>query len=282
MASAMPLDSEPLQPPAQGEASMSPAARRAAIENLHWIDHPGALLVLDQLNEIFTSPKQHRKPSLFLAAAPGNGKTALLQRFTNTLPPAAASTVVWLALPAGEGPHALNKAILAAMGLPLRRSILNTDEPLRALKDAGTRMLIIDNMENLCGRPRREQLILTATMKYLTNELEAPIACAGRPEAWPVLKANPEIVSRLHFVTALPNWKEGPDYYALLTAFERQLPLQRESRLAEPTLAAEILKATDGIIGAIARLLKAAAVIAIERGSEQIGLQELGLAVSKG
>jgi hypothetical protein len=134
-------------------------------------------------------------------------------------------------------------------------------------------------MEHLCDRPRREQLVLMSQIKYITNQLQIPIVAAGALDAWNVVADNPELLSRFQFVASLPRWSDGPDYRNLLTAFARRLPLQRESDLTAPAMAAEILTYTDGTIGAVSKLLKAAAVTAITCGSERIRQGEIATAI---
>jgi hypothetical protein len=94
-----------------------------------------------------------------------------------------------------------------------------------------------------------------------------------------VVADNPELLSRFQFVASLPRWSDGPDYRNLLTAFEKRLPLQKESDLADSAVAAEILTCTEGTIGAVSGLLKAAAATAIAHGSERIGQEEIAVTI---
>jgi hypothetical protein len=144
---------------------LPPALRCACIARLDWVDYPRASLALDQLHEALAWPPHHRKPCLFLAAPSQNGKTSILRRFMETLPADIATQVVKADLAAGDGAHGLDKAILTALGLPLRRTSFNTDFTTDALKIANARMVIIDRMEHLCDRPRREQLVLMSQIK---------------------------------------------------------------------------------------------------------------------
>jgi hypothetical protein len=69
----------------------------------------------------------------------------------------------------------------------------------------------------------------------------------------------------------LPRWQiEDADYWRLLHTFGRRLPLVRASNLTDPDLAAHILGRADGLIGAITRLLRQAAVAAVRTGHERI------------
>ena len=60
------------------------------------------------------------------------------------------------------------------------------------------------------------------------------------------------------------------DFQTLLASFERTLPLQQPSRLAEPALAAKLLALSEGTIGELFSLLIAATAGAIQSGAERI------------
>jgi hypothetical protein len=69
----------------------------------------------------------------------------------------------------------------------------------------------------------------------------------------------------------LPRWRiEDEDYWRLLHTFARRLPLRAPSNLTDPDLAAHILMRADGLIGAVTRLLRQAAVEAVRTGHERI------------
>ena len=76
----------------------------------------------------------------------------------------------------------------------------------------------------------------------------------------------------------LPVWEEGDELLALLASFSAVLPLKRVSDIANEATARYILARTEGTIGEIAKLLTAAAIVAIETGEESVNQRTLGQA----
>jgi hypothetical protein len=59
----------------------------------------------------------------------------------------------------------------------------------------------------------------------------------------------------------LRRWQiEDPDYWRLLRTLERRLPLRAPSNLTDPELASHIIARSDGLIAAMTKLLRQAAV----------------------
>jgi hypothetical protein len=69
----------------------------------------------------------------------------------------------------------------------------------------------------------------------------------------------------------LRRWQiEDPDFWRLLRTLERRLPLRAPSNLTDPELASHIIARSDGLIGAMTKLLRQAAVHAVRTGHERI------------
>jgi hypothetical protein len=83
------------------------------------------------------------------------------------------------------------------------------------------------------------------------------------------IQTDPQMANRFEPV-ALPRWEMNRDFQMLLASFERILPLQQPSRLAEPALAARLLALSEGTIGELSSLLVVAAAQAIRSGAERI------------
>jgi hypothetical protein len=69
----------------------------------------------------------------------------------------------------------------------------------------------------------------------------------------------------------LPRWRiDDRDYLRLLHTLGRRLPLRAASNLTDPELAEHIMLRSDGLIGAMTRLLRQAAVQAVRTAHEKI------------
>lgn len=92
---------------------------------------------------------------------------------------------------------------------------------------------------------------------------------AGTEDAWYALKTDLQLASRFD-AYPLPIWEEGKDFLQLLMSFGALIPLRQSSNLATVDMARTILGRADGRIGEITKLLQAAAILAIETGTERI------------
>ena len=80
----------------------------------------------------------------------------------------------------------------------------------------------------------------------------------------------------------LPAWRPGPEAARLLQGFATLLPLRRPSDLRGAGLVGSVVTRTDGVIGEVAALLRAAAETAIVAGEERITPDVLARAVYRG
>jgi hypothetical protein len=109
-------------------------------------------------------------------------------------------------------------------------------------------VLIIDEIHHvLAGHVAKQRLFLNV-LKYLGNELQIPLVGVGTMDALRALHTDPQMANRFEPV-ALPRWEMNREFQVLLASFERILPLQQPSRLAEPALAARLLALSEGTIG---------------------------------
>jgi Bacterial TniB protein len=121
---------------------------------------------------------------------------------------------------------------------------------------------------------RREFLSL---LRFLGNELRIPLVGVGTREAYLAIRSDDQLENR--FAPAiLPRWEAGADACSLLASFAASFPLRRPSRIASAEMAAYLLTRSEGTIGALASLLTAAAVAAIESGEEAISQRTLLMA----
>jgi transposase len=96
----------------------------------------------------------------------------------------------------------------------------------------------------------------------------------GTREAIRAIQADPQLASRFHRVE-LTTWRMDREYRKLLASFERMLPLKQPSQLHKEPLATQLLAMTEGTIGELSTLLKAAAISAVRSGIEHIDAEVL-------
>ena len=74
--------------------------------------------------------------------------------------------------------------LLAAVGLSFRRALGKREASrlsMRMLKELGTRVLIVDEMNNMLAGTSRQQRLFLNLIRFITNELSMPVVCAGTP-----------------------------------------------------------------------------------------------------
>ena len=78
----------------------------------------------------------------------------------------------------------------------------------RLLRELGTRMLMIDEINSILVGSARQQRQFLQLLRFLSNELQVTIVCAGVPEARFALLSDPQLRSRVADV-ALEPWTSG-------------------------------------------------------------------------
>lgn len=245
----------------------------------HWIGYPRAKRVLDQLEDLLQYPRVHRMPNLLIVGETNNGKTVIVNRFQRLHPAAdnaagdhAIVPVLLIQAPPAPDENRFYSVILDALAAPYppRASVTEKQmQVLHLLRAVELRLLIIDEIHHVLAGHSAKQRQFLNVLKYLGNELQIPLVGVGTMDAVRAMHTDPQMANRFEPV-ALPRWEMNRDFQVLLASFERILPLQQPSRLAEPALAARLLALSEGTIGELSSLLIAAANWAIRSGAERI------------
>ncbi|MEV1005655.1 TniB family NTP-binding protein [Nonomuraea sp. NPDC050202] len=270
-------------------ARLPAAERLARVRADRWIGYTRATQALARLQKLLTWPTKQRMPNLLVIGPTNNGKSMIVEKFRRSHPPishpdAEEIPVLTVQMPSDPQVARFYTALLAALGAPLRpRQRLAELEQLalRLLRQAGVRMLVIDELHNvLAGRgdTRREFLYL---LRFLGNELKIPLVGVGTRDAYLAIRSDDQLENRFAPFT-LPRWEPDREASALLASFAAAFPLRRPSSLATPEMAEYLLTRSEGTIGELAALLTEAAVVAIESGEEAINQRTLLMAGYEG
>jgi hypothetical protein len=119
--------------------------------------------------------------------------------------------------------------VLKAVGAPLdmsrRRHRMNLRETtFRLLRELGTRMLMIDEINSVLIGSARLQRQFLQLLRFLSNELQVTIVCAGVPEARFALLSDPQLRSRVADV-ALEPWTGGRSCFSDCTGTQGNPPV---------------------------------------------------------
>lgn len=224
-------------------------------------------------------------PNLLLVGPTNNGKSMIIERFRRqhlptTEPDRENIPVLCVQMPSEPSPLRFYTAILAALGSLLRprpRVIELERLALTLLREVGVQILVIDELHNVLagsGDVRREFLNL---LRFLGNELRIPLVGVGTREAYLAVRSDDQLENRFEpFV--LPVWEVGEEARSLLASFAAAFPLRHRSVIYTDDMAQYLLARSEGTIGELAHLLTAAAVAAVESGTESINHRTLTMA----
>lgn len=271
-------DAAHLDEAVRGDLLLPDASRIARIDRDRWIGHGRAREILAELERILRSERRQRPDNLLIIGASNNGKTAIARRFLARTrvpedPAAHCSTISAALIQAPNGPRIsqLLTAIRASLGQPSgRRETIAQQriETYRIMERVGLRLLLIDDLHDIRGGSGLASMLVQ--LREIGSVAGVSLGCFATREIAYVLRQDDQLANRFELMT-LPRWQiEDPDYWRLLYTFGQRLPLRCASNLTDPDLAADILARSDGLIGAIARLLRQAAVEAVRTGHERI------------
>jgi Bacterial TniB protein len=267
-------------------AALPDSERVMHIRADRWIGYPRAIAALARLEALLNWPRKQRMPNLLLIDPTNNGKSMIIEKFLRGHRAAGGDAdresvpIVAVQMPSDPSINRFYAMLLAALGAPLRPRMRTPElehQAIALLRAVGARILIIDELHNILAGPMRLQLEFLNLIRFLGNELKIPIIGVGTKEAYLAIRSDSQLENRFEPV-ALPVWQEGDEVRSLLSSFAASYPLRRPSVLGTETVARYLLARSEGTIGEIAQLLRAAAIAAIESGAEAIIAQTLTLA----
>ncbi|AZA78724.1 AAA family ATPase [Chryseobacterium sp. G0186] len=244
-----------------------------------WIGYTGAKIIHKKLEELRDYPTNLRMPNLLLVGDSNNGKTALLNKFTELnksfikeetqelfLP------VLMVQSPPEPDEKRFYNAILESLHSPYRSSEkaeLRQQRVIHLLNKLNVKLLIIDEIQHVLAGTVSKQRLFLNVLKYLSNELKISLVCSGTREAFNAIQTDPQLANRFE-PKVLSKWHNDEEFLRLLASFERILPLKKPSFLIEDSVSKIILSKSEGLLGEVSKILELASIYAIETGVESI------------
>jgi hypothetical protein len=218
-------------------------------------------------------------PNLLVFGETNNGKSMIATRFGQMHPPSDNAErdhiifpVLIVQAPPVPDENRFYNAVLETLNAPYRPSDVLAKKQfqvLRLLRQVRLEILIVDEIHHLLAGHTAKQRQFLNVLKYLGNELQAPIVGIGTRDAIRAVQSDPQLANRFE-PSGLPRWEMNEDFLMLLASFERMLPLRRASGLTDQRLAKSLLALSEGTIGELAALLNIAAIAAVRNGAERI------------
>ena len=246
-----------------------------------WIPYPQAVNILDELEDLFYYPSKDRMPNMLIVGNTNNGKTTILNKFMakhpmnldvyNVIP------VIKITAPISPSHTALYEKILDELLVPYGTTESTSRKEYqvkKVLEDLQTKMIIIDEFQDIFHGKVSFQREFLAAVKHLSNDLKIPIIAAGVWEVQSVMTADPQIANRFE-TFKLENWKPDVNFARLLMSFESTIPLKEASNLHSKELFVKLYDMCEGMIGELARILEKASIYALKHNKEKIDLNIL-------
>jgi hypothetical protein len=239
--------------------------------------------ILGRLAWLYDHPKVTRPPCSLIYSDTNNGKTALAHKFVRDHSPDEDSPdygkrpVVYVHAPPYADLSGLYDAILRSLNAPYRstaRPQAKWDQLLQLLTAVGTRVLILDEVNNfLVGKVDQRNMVLNS-LKSLSNELCIPVVAMGTQDAVRVFQTDQQLGNRFEPI-GLPRWGMSREYALFVARYVQSLELKREGDFRSKELVGRIHSMSEGLTGETCKLLALAAEIAIHSGRENIDIGTL-------
>lgn len=253
-----------------------------------WIGYTQALYIVDRLEYLCSSPRKIRMQNLLITGPTNNGKSMLIERFRRgklkvcSIEPHLCQEieevpVIFVQMPPEPNLARFYTMLLESINAPSRRnrSIAYLEKfTLTLLKKVNVKVIVIDELHNLlAGSPQKQRLFLNL-LRFLGNELKVSFVGVGTKDAYLAIRSDDQLENRFEPLL-LPRWEYGEEYLRLLASYVSTLPLKKPSLMTQPAIAEFILEKSEGVIGEIVSLLKAAAQVVINSGEECINMEVL-------
>ena len=253
------------------------------IRSPRYVDYEAGNAILNRLAWLYNHPKAVRPPCSLIYGDTNNGKTALAYKFVRDFSPREDSPeygkrpVVYVHAPPFADLNSFYDAILRSLKAPYRstaRAQAKWDQLLQLLAAVGTRVLILDEVNNLLiGKVDQRSMVLNS-LKSLSNELKIPVVAMGTQDAVRVFQTDQQLGNRFEPI-GIPRWALSKDYAVFIARYVQRLELKQESNFRSKELVGRIHGMSEGLTGETCKLLALAAEMAVHTGREIIDMGTL-------
>lgn len=271
---------------------------RISIANQVYAGYPLFNQVLEDIDRCHDSPniKGDDDPDcLLLMGSTGAGKTTIYKTYAQNYPSqeteeGSVVPIIYATIPAAATVKGLVEALLKKLGDPLHNkgtTINQTSRLYDLLKACQVELIFLDEFHHFIDRESDKVLKNVCDwLKNLILNTKIPIVLFGLPESEKILTVDNWQLSRRfnyrHSLIPFPRTESGLELFRqFLSDVESQLPLLKESELAEKLLSERIYYATDGTIGPVMTLIQKGATLAIEQNLDRLDLNILGVIYDK-
>ncbi|BDU21553.1 TniB family NTP-binding protein [Dyella sp. GSA-30] len=256
-----------------------------------FVPYPLAVYLIDEVKSILSQDAADRYKCMLIYAAPGGGKTMILNecrrvfankriRFNADLS-SGKDPFVLVSLPPISDLRVMYFRILDILHIPYAQN--DKIGPLheqvcRALHNAGTRILGIDEIHNIL-LAKKDLEACMAAIRDLAN-LPLSLLCAGTLAARHCIAADEQLRVRFRCHELLA-WQISENTRNFLATLEARLPLEKPSHLSGSEMMPLIIRLSQGHIGTMVVAVREAARDAVRSGEEVISEKGIKLSVER-
>lgn len=230
------------------------------------IVYPLMKQILSEIDECKNSSHRlNEVKSMFISGDSRYGKTVITKVYMKRYPDiiteeGTLKSVLYVKVPAPAYTGSLKSAVLKYLGDPFYDKILRgyqSDARItNMLKKCDVRLIILDEFQHLVEGNRRKVLIDSSDwFKNLIDDCGISVIFTGLPYSERVLIENEQLGNRVKTRRSLRPFEFSKEFRILLNEFDKQLPLEEKSNLAQDDNWQRIYLATGGIIGFVKSLL---------------------------
>ncbi|NJC33145.1 hypothetical protein GGR88_000619 [Sphingomonas jejuensis] len=280
-------DNPTLRPEMQEFLDIEGRGRLGECWNRVWVPTPSTKEAFIELQDCMNAAQSTKPRGLIITGEADTGKSRTMQAFRDLHQPRmdpeseyAEHRVIYLTAPDNPDPVVVLKKILAELGHPLRYNPSPADlrsHAVTMLKACRVGTVMIDEIHDISRDSRMNSKIVSflVFMKSLINDTGRPFVVGGTQVVLDMIASEDQIAGRLNTVIKLKPFTLS-EFAMILLAFERMLPLRRQSRFRENEGLVQLAYTlTQGYIGRLNYLLEDACKVAIDSGEERITLSTI-------
>jgi Cdc6-like AAA superfamily ATPase len=271
-------------------SEMSPDRRIRLVEEV-FVIYPQFERIVNRFTHCHQHSKISAEPScLLVTGRAGCGKTTLAKFYEQKFPKIETEerTVVPILFATIFAPATVKgiaTGLLYRLGDPLadRGTIMSQTLRLyRLIKECGVELIILDEFQHLIDRDSDRVLqVASDWLKNLLNNTQVPMILIGMPSSVRILETNDQLRRRFSTQVILDpfGWKtteQCDDLRKFLYQVESALPFAERSHISSVENTFRIFCASGGVVSNIMKIIRRAAALAIERGTEKLTLDVLG------
>nr|WP_232792983.1 TniB family NTP-binding protein [Caulobacter hibisci] len=255
----------------------SNAARFSFIERDKVIETPNFTLIQNRLAELEAHHRVIRPPNLAIVGESGIGKTHALTDFADHRPPRRSAEgrlkvrVLHVQYPPLPDNRWLAGSMASKLGyqLALPRGEMAVFELLvDLLEDASTRLIIVEELNQLAEWPRSEVREFHGIIRWLSNESKVPMVLSGTEEVLDLIDGDVQLRRRFERLILSP-WKLDEAFAGFVSGYLQTIPLRNET-VIDRSFIERLHEAAEGITDTTVKVLQNAAKHAILDGAEKI------------